>query len=138
MKRLGFTGTRKGMTDWQVRRFREFLRFHRPAEFHHGDCMGADAQAHKLVRAMLPDCTIVIHPCDIVKMRANCKGDITLTPLPPLHRNHLIVDATDELQRSGTWATIRWAQRTGKRVEIIEPADPYAFLETHSQNTSKE
>jgi hypothetical protein len=134
--KLGFTGTRTGMTDWQKRRLRQFLRHFRPDEFHHGDCVGADAQAHKLVRETLPDCTIVIHPGDIPNLRANCKGDITLSVLPCLHRNTLIVSATDEMvaapetdeeqQRSGTWATIRRARAVAKRVELLEREQPFA------------
>lgn len=133
--RLGFTGSRKGMSEWQKRRLRMFLRHHRPVEFHHGDCVGADAQAHKMVRELLPECRIVIHPGDMPRLRANCKGDLTFEPFPPLHRNRLIVSATDEMVaapetdeeqlRSGTWFTIREARRTGKRVSVLERAEPF-------------
>lgn len=52
-------------------------------------------------------------------------------PLPPLERNHRIVDACDvliacpkdaqEQLRSGTWATVRYARKQGKRVIVITP-----------------
>lgn len=133
--KLGFTGTRKGMSEWQIRRLREFLRFHRPASFHHGDCQGADAQAHKIVREMLPSCLIVVRPCDIAKLRANCRGEVVAVPCDPLERNRLIVGETDELiaapfedqeqQRGGTWYTIRLARREGRPVEVLERENPY-------------
>lgn len=132
--KMGFTGTRKGMTEWQKRRLRAWVREFRPDEFHHGDCVGADAQAHKIVRETLPECRIVIHPGDIPNMRANCKGDMVFDALPPLHRNRLIVSATDEMiaapesdqeqARGGTWFTIREARRVGKRVDVIEREQP--------------
>lgn len=132
--KLGFTGTRKGMTDWQKRRFRAFLRHFRPEVFYHGDCVGADAQAHKLVRETLPDCRIVVCPGDIPKLRANCKGDFNDAPAPCLVRNTQIVAHTDELiaapetdeeqVRSGTWATVRTARKLGKRVELLEREQP--------------
>ena len=140
--KLGFTGTRRGMSEWQKRRFRAFLRHYRPVEFHHGDCVGADAQAHRIVRETLPECRIVIHPGDIPRLRANCKGDIILSVFPCLHRNALIVSATDEMiaapetdveqQRSGTWATIRRARAIGSRIEVLEREQP--FPECHSTN----
>jgi hypothetical protein len=132
--KMGFTGTRKGMSDWQKKRLRQWLRDFRPDEFHHGDCVGADAQAHKLVREVLPDCKVVIHPGDMPRLRANCKGDIILAPLQPLHRNRLIVAAVDEMvatpevdaeqERGGTWFTIRAAREAGKFIEVIEREQP--------------
>lgn len=139
--KLGFTGTRKGMSDWQKRRLRAFLKHYRPVEFHHGDCVGADAQAHKIVRETLPECRIVAHPCDMPKMRANCKADETFDPKPPLLRNGVIVALTDELvaapetdqmqSRSGTWAAVRYARHCARPVEILEREQPACV---HSQN----
>lgn len=50
---------------------------------------------------------------------------------PPLKRNYDIVDACDillaaprtltEELRSGTWATIRYARKTGKKYLILAP-----------------
>lgn len=132
--KMGFTGTRKGMTDWQKRRLREWLRVFRPDEFHHGDCVGADAQAHKIVRETLPGCRIVAHPSDMPRFRARCKADETFAPQPPLVRNGVIVALTDEMvaapetdeeqSRSGTWATVRYARHYARRVEILEREQP--------------
>jgi predicted Rossmann fold nucleotide-binding protein DprA/Smf involved in DNA uptake len=51
-------------------------------------------------------------------------------PLPYLERNHAIVNESDfliaapdgpETLRSGTWATVRYARKVGKRVLVIMP-----------------
>tara|TARA_R110000796_G_C14227544_1_gene395495 strand:- start:83 stop:454 length:372 start_codon:yes stop_codon:yes gene_type:complete len=93
----------------------------RELELHHGDCKGADADAHEVVHAMLWP-RIEAHPCTIESMRAYCKGaDIVHAPLPPLKRNHIMVDLCElliampggmkEEQRSGTWSTYRYAKK---------------------------
>ena len=43
---LGFTGTQSGMNEYQRNKFIEFLNQFNPNEFHHGDCIGADNDAH--------------------------------------------------------------------------------------------
>lgn len=141
--RIGFTGTRVGMTASQHARLVALLVELDPAEFHHGDCVGADEQAHEVVRRFIVPgatvirtldqvwggCRIVIHPPHSQKYRANCKGDEMRFVKDYIIRNHDIVDETDVLvaapkspeeeMRSGTWATIRYAMRIGRRVEII-------------------
>ncbi len=125
---VGFTGTQAGMTGPQ----RALLRFLivRAREFHHGGCVGADAEAHELARA--EGRWIKIHPCNIKSKRAHCSGaNVVAAIRPPLARNHDIVDETDILiaaprrmipeLRSGTWATVRYAQKTGRRVTILWP-----------------
>jgi len=119
VKTLGFTGTRRGMTPLQKEEFKGFLYDYKPAEFHHGDCVGADAEAHELVRRMFPKCHIIIHPCDIEAQRAHCSGDLILPVRPPLARNRNIVNTCaqmfaapgtkHETTRSGTWATVRYS-----------------------------
>jgi hypothetical protein len=97
-------------------------------ELHHGDCVGADADAHAIARALRA--RVVVHPPWVTKKRAFCHGNETRDPLPYLERNHHIVDETDmliatprgpELLRSGTWATVRYARQQGKVIVIIEP-----------------
>lgn len=125
--RFGFTGTQKGMTLIQTKYFRrEFLRqrenlqWKQPEfEFHHGDCIGADEQAHNLLLDYLgvAQDQIWIHPCTITNKRAYCKSKHILDPKPPLERNDDIVHVSEvifaapfereEQQRSGTWYTIR-------------------------------
>lgn len=134
--RIGFTGTRLGMSEAQSLAFTALMmtavRDH-PVSFHHGDCVGADAQAHAVVRSLngrvRPN--IVVHPPTDDRLRAKCDGDLIRTPHDHLTRNKDIVDGTDlliaapetaeEVQRSGTWSTVRYARKTGKRVVVINP-----------------
>lgn len=129
MSKSGFTGTQEGMTEQQKDTLRLIFEVSPPDEFHHGDCIGADAEAHQIAREHgIP---IVIHPPTDSRKRAFCEGAIRVEdPLPYMERNQAIVDATDELiatpkgfqeeVRSGTWATIRrgWKKYP---VTIIKP-----------------
>lgn len=133
---IGFTGTGHGMTDYQRLAFAEAIRLIQPVEFHHGDCVGADAEAHEIVRRVAPACVIVIHPPAIKAKRAFCHGDKVLDPEDYLVRNHRVVDAVnsliatpqtiDEVLRSGTWATVRYARKKlpEKNILIIPPYNP--------------
>lgn len=131
--RLGFTGTRSGMTDAQKETVRTLLGMWLPGqgiEFHHGDCKGADAEAVELARAA--GFEIAKHPSDIEAQTAHTLADVTFDPKPPLERNHDIVDAIDALiacpkgfteeLRSGTWATIRYARKQGRLVMVVLPS----------------
>src|SRR5437868_2223552 len=71
-------------------------------EFHHGDCIGADLQAHAL--AFHLGYKIVIHPGDIHEKRAyanngiyHSNSAIVLGEKDNLARNQDIVDACDVL-----------------------------------------
>lgn len=98
-------------------------------EFHHGDCVGADAEAHDLAIALAA--TIVIHPPTNSLSRAHCKGDDSRAPKPYLDRNRDIVDETDvlvaapadmtEQPKGGTWYTIRYARKQGRVINIVWP-----------------
>jgi hypothetical protein len=134
---IGFTGTRKGMTPQQKHVF-EALIIELTADpglfiFHHGDCKGADAEAHAIVQSKLPHIGIVLHPAQH-KDRAGCgfrKGGSPVTifdPKPPLQRNQDIVDACSTLiacpgnsprLRSGTWATVRSMQKKASANELF-------------------
>lgn len=124
--RVGFTGTRAGMTRAQQETV--FLLLIGCEVLHHGDCIGADAEAHELVKGA----RIVIHPPEDDRYRAFCAEASRVLPTKPyLERNHDIVDACDiliaaprteqEERRSGTWATIRYARTRGKPVIIANP-----------------
>jgi hypothetical protein len=128
---MGFTGTRKGMTERQKAVFRDQLLALKPDIFRHGDCIGADADAHELVRKHCPKARIIIYPANSIGYRAFCKGDVARPMMNPLFRNKMIVEAAEllvafpdtkkERLRSGTWATIRYARKIGKRVDIVYP-----------------
>jgi len=136
MKKIGFTGTSRGTSARQRQSLTfifEILREGKPSaalELHHGDCVGADAEAHTI--ALELGIAVVIHPPEDTKARAFC-GDATASrdPKPYLVRNHAIVDETEfliacpatyvEHLRSGTWATYRYALRLGRRIILITP-----------------
>lgn len=120
--RLGFTGTRNGMSYSQEELFELLMLRLEPTELHHGDCVGADAEAHQIFRDYYPDERIVIHPPTSEKHRAFCNQDkntVMRKKQPYLQRDNEIVHQCDLLigcprslqyaKRSGTWYTIRYA-----------------------------
>ena len=124
--KIGFTGTQKGMTPVQKAEVAFLITGEN--EFHHGDCVGADEQAHHI--AEIRKVPIVKHPSTNGKKRAFCKGGKEVKPKPYLVRNRDIVNATDELVaapsgpevlRSGTWSTVRYALKQEKLVHIVMP-----------------
>lgn len=129
--RIGFTGTREGMSLRQRKAFAKFLSQVRIQEFHHGDCKGADANAHNIIMAIFGShADIHVHPPNEKSMRAFCSGTIYRAK-PYLDRNRDIVNRTEiliatpfdsiEKLRSGTWSTIRYAKKIGRPVYIIFP-----------------
>jgi hypothetical protein len=128
--KIGFTGTQRGMTEEQVNSVAFFIAELNPTEVHHGDCIGADADFHKLVRATCPQAKIVIHPPLNESKRAFCEGDEILPAKDYLVRNHDIVEAsevmiatpeqvTEQKRGSGTWATIRYSRKLHPKVYLI-------------------
>lgn len=128
--RMGFTGTRDGMTDQQKDRLAIIVDKIDPDEFHHGDCIGSDAEAHRIVREVHANIWIIGHPPIVETYRAFCDFDQSRKPLDYIKRDHKIVDESEllvatpdgfvEKFRSGTWITIGYA-RTRIPVFIIQP-----------------
>lgn len=130
--RLGFTGTRHGLTDVQAVLLRGLLGG--ITSFHHGGCRGADVEAARMVRrsCTVPK-TIICYPGPVSDSNQEDSGvdDEVRKPMAHLARNKRIVDDTDELfacpfemtpqVRGGTWFTIRYAIKKGKPVTIIWP-----------------
>lgn len=127
---VGFTGSRSAMTEAQYLSLRQLLSELDPWEFHHGDCVGSDAQAHGLATAL--HVPTVVHPPDERRYRAFCQASLyTHAPKPYLERNHDIVDASTillatpnsptERLRSGTWATVRYARRRHRPLVVVNP-----------------
>jgi len=130
--KVGFTGTRMGMSLPQLRTARELLTSVGTTELHHGDCLGADADMHAIAKNK--GVIVVIHPPQGYRNRAFSKdaNEIRLAK-PYLDRDRAIVDETDCLiatpltsdewrePRSGTWATIRMARKKGVPIYIIMP-----------------
>ncbi len=129
--KIGFSGTQKGMNQKQKQAFDAIIAKIQPDEFHHGKCIGADEDAHHIVRETSPGTKIHGHPCTITDKQVNLQVDVNHPVKEPIPRNHDIVDQTDYLiaapksrleeLRSGTWSTIRYARKQGKRVTILYP-----------------
>jgi len=125
--RVGFTGTQLGMSPAQFHAFCRVYRSLAPTEFHSGDCIGSDEEAHCFAESQ--DAWTVIHPPDDSSKRAFCKGDEIRPPKPYLERNKDIVSDSEcmiaaprqfkEIRISGTWATIRYARKAGRKIFII-------------------
>jgi hypothetical protein len=150
---IGFTGTKRGLTEPQRDSLLSFLAMQRDemersvqkaglefrAVLHHGDCVGADAQAHRV--AYLTGWEMALHPgkdsSGESPYRAWCADngppDAVYESYDPLfyaERNLHIVSAGTmliacpdgpERQRSGTWSTVRAAIRMGRPVVVIPP-----------------
>ena len=137
--KVGFTGTQHGMSPLQHRKLAAILRGLDVSEFHHGDCIGSDAEAHAIAQSL--GIRMVVHPPEndakrafvtLSRGTAQRHADDIRVPRPYLKRNHDIVSACKlliaapkqhrEQRRSGTWATIRFAKFSyGVEVVIIKP-----------------
>lgn len=93
--RLGFTGTRRGMTAAQRAACAELLASLAPEVVHHGDAVGADAEMHGL--ALAAGLPVVVHPPLNPSHRAFCQGGEVLEPRSHKRRDRDVVDATDLL-----------------------------------------
>jgi|SRR6185312_14545802 len=127
---FGFSGTSQGMTMAQKYSLRNFLHGG-SGEFHHGDCIGSDAEGHGI--AMQCGYCPVLHPPSNYSKRAWCDvpSHLMRPEKPYLPRNRDIVDETvaliatpaefEEQPRGGTWYTIRYARKRGKPTVLIFP-----------------
>ena len=133
--KIGFTGTQHGMSEEQKTALAKTLVFLN-GEFHHGSCIGADEEAHEIVRRFV-DIRIIIHPPKNESKMAKVTGDESRIAKDYLERNHDIVNETERLiacpkseteeLRSGTWATVRYAIKMKKPVTIIYPSGLIQF-----------
>lgn len=124
---VGFTGTRKSMNTAQVAQLSMMLAILKRDtnnEFHQGGAIGGDKQARILAREW--GYQVHWHPCpgvslaDVLEDEPLARHEIWHEVFPPLTRNRNIVEIalvllagplTDrEEQRSGTWATVRYAR----------------------------
>jgi hypothetical protein len=135
---FGFTGTQRGMTGVQQANLRAHLEAAAPDWWAHGDCIGADAESHAIARAL--GLRVAVFPPTNPRKRAFCEGDWTHSTLPYLLRNHLIVNRVqrmyaapgemEEVLRSGTWATIRYARRVERSLTILWPDGTVSYTPT--------
>jgi hypothetical protein len=96
--------------------------------FHHGDCVGVDAEAHEIARRI--GYLIKIFPPENPKHRAFCIGDEVAHARPYILRNHDIVNesasmlivpekAMEDAPRSGTWETYRYSLAAQVPTQVI-------------------
>ncbi len=134
--KIGFTGTRNGMTREQKLAVERLLDTLWPDVVVHGDCVGADADFDGICGAI--GITRHVRPCTYENMRAHCEkhGAIVVAePKRPMARNRdIVADATPAgaliacppnreriKSGSGTWATIGFGERAGVRVFRVYP-----------------
>lgn len=131
---LGFTGTQRGMTAEQRHKFRLLLIGLGPAELHHGDCVGADAEADTDAKSL--SLVVHAHPPTENRLRAFCQPPTVVhVPQKYLARNRSIVAAgrdgliaapkdmqePDYKRGQGTWTTVGYARQAGRRIWIVLP-----------------
>ena len=136
--KLGFTGTRYGMNLSQKTMLTSFLgmwMLHEEIiEVHHGTCVGADDELHRLCKWFGLTDKIILHPPTDQKLSVTQHyidvPEANIRPaLPHLKRNLAIIDECDFLlaapptnepqQRGGTWFTIRRAKEAGRETRIL-------------------
>lgn len=97
---------------------------------HHGDAVGADADAHQI--ATEHGVEIHVHPGPDPAHRAFCTGAVVHAPKEFMARNKDVVDGSDylvaapavpeaEARQSGTWRTVRYARAAKVPITIIWP-----------------
>lgn len=132
---VGFTGTRHGMTAEQLAAFAELLANADGDQFHHGDCVGADAEAAKIAYDL--GWQIICHPPEKTEHQANTtfhRADNRRQPKSHFARNRDIVNESDLLiacpqymepitpaTMGGTAYTVNYARKQGKPVWIVRP-----------------
>lgn len=130
---IAFTGTQHGMSANQARALRLVL--HQRGSglqlpwFHHGDCIGADEEAHRI--AVEFKLKIIVHPPASDAKRAYVSTFHQMRePMSYLNRNKQMVRECqvliaapyemEEVMRSGTWSTVRYARSVGIPVILLE------------------
>ena len=132
--KLGVTGTRYGISQEQFLAAQAWLqkpfwnRDFELVEFHQGDCVGADAQLSFMVRMAHPKCKIIGHIPEKSDLREYFENDEEREPTNYLARNRNIVNEVDmliafpahkDMSKGGTWYTIKYAKKQGKKVGIF-------------------
>ena len=129
---FAFTGTRKGLTPPQKASLEQVLRGLRAEGFtvaHNGSAIGADLEAALLCREI--GFHIVAHPSSLRTATAEIPFDETFEPRDAKRRDRDMVRAAELLVAcpvreeedisSGTWYTIRYAQKRGLPIRFIWP-----------------
>ena len=143
---IGFTGTKNGMTDDQRNALWRYMAEYRQRMgedvnivLHHGDCVGADDEAHTI--AARSGWHVALHPGTDgdgnspyrahAEDRESAHVWAVNEPAPYPERNMDIVlssmmvlaapKSSEEVRRSGTWSTVRAAVKMGRPVILFLP-----------------
>lgn len=126
--KISITGSRRGLTPRQ----RAFVipLLEQVEWLTHGGCTGVDRDVHALFNTPYST-TVYPGTYEQHKWAVDSRCAITFPVKAPLARNRDIVNATPklyafvstyhEIQRSGTWATIRYARKIGHDVTVVWP-----------------
>ena len=128
----GFTGTRNGLTPKTAKALMDLLILVEPRQITHGDCVGADNMMHYMALGLSIPMAIRPPIDDRLRGWASVTASVYVYPPKPyIQRNHDIVnhthyliacpDTMQEILRSGTWATIRYAGKQNKVVYLVYP-----------------
>jgi len=137
--RVGFTGGRREVTDaqwsWLEATLRAIGLTSRVLDvssvvLYHGCCVGKDEAAHVIARSL--GWRTCGYPSNLTNLISDLACDERFEPREPLERNRVIVSMIDllvavpdsieiEAPRSGSWYTVRYAERVGRSV-LIYPA----------------
>lgn len=137
-KKVGFTGTNRGMCPSQKTELEALLKKLKEEgfdEFHHGLCIGADEQAAILAKSLgyrvVARPGLAKDPTNLLYRSDWTGSDETLEAKPFIERDREIVDAVEhmlatplsreEVIRSGTWTTVRYARKVGRQIDLILP-----------------
>lgn len=125
----GFTGTRHSITAIQRGHLLNVLTDANPREVHYGDCTGADYECFMFCCALR--IWKISHPGNDETRRMFTLADDVRDPKDNLERNIDIVKESDyliacpremnEIRRSGTWMTVRYARAVSRTVVLIYP-----------------
>lgn len=128
MLNVGFTATRRGMTPEQMDSLRRVLRGLDNLSLHHSDREGGEYQAHVLAREL--GVYVVSHPPIRDDWRAWSLADEQYPPKDKFFGKEL-VDSVDLMiaapssstshPLNWTWATVKYALSSGKKVLVINP-----------------
>ena len=131
---LGFTGTRAGMTDAQLRALRGVISTY-PEILLHGGAPGADEEADAFFAVGCTGTKIEVYPASAQRagiwLRKTDGVRVIHNWMKPLVRDVIIAKRCDhllacpgtqeEIVRSGTWSTVRYARKVGKPITILMP-----------------
>ena len=135
--KLGFTGSRMGMTAAQAATFKRLISEENVTLFVHGDCVGADAEAHDMIEAIKPEVNIVVAPSLNATLRAwrKPRTGVLCEARASVDRNRAIavmcemlvatprqrvVSTSGFILPSGTEQTINFALDYGRPVRVIK------------------